>query len=189
MWNSNFNLDQAKLKQVEREIEMIKRVNSEYTVKFFGAWIEVDLMKFACFLMELCPGNFQTQLNNKPLVFREDSDNLMNCLEFFISCELFRELTECLNYLHSLTPLPVIHRDLKPFNILTTNGENRRFLKLCGFGLAKSYEFSTNNTQDVGTDMFMAPEVRSGSHYNLKADIHSLAVIGLMIFGLENRDK
>lgn len=168
---------------------MIGKVNSEYTVKFLVAWIESGLMKFACFLMEQFPGNFQIQLNNKPISFRGDPDQLMNCLELFISCELFRELTECLNYLHSLTPKPIIHRDLKPLNILTTNGGNRQLLKLCDFDLAKSHEFSSNNTQDVGTDKFIAPEVRAGRHYNLKADIYSLAVVGLIILGLENRDR
>ena len=107
----------------------------------------------------------------------------MGSTEYFISCELFKELIECLNYLHSREP-PIIHRDLKPANILISfHPNNNRFLRLCDFGLAK-YHDRSYHTPVVGTPDYMAPEVRQGGCYNTKADVFSLGIIAQELFEL-----
>ncbi|CAG2100540.1 unnamed protein product [Medioppia subpectinata] len=110
--------------------------------------------------------------------------------EYFISCEIFKELLECVQYLHESKP-PVIHRDLKPDNILIDpNFRSNRFIKLCDFGLAK--EIKTNEqtftNSVVGTSRYMAPEVFSGK-YNHKSDIYSLYVIGEQLFNVNLQAK
>lgn len=65
------------------------------------------------------------------------------------------ELAELLNYLHTQTP-PVIFRDLKPDNILVSEG-NR--LKLVDFGLARRFrEGQKRDTQAVGSIGYSPPE-------------------------------
>ena len=67
--------------------------------------------------MELCSDNLKNIIEEKQKCFEKHSKKAMNSIEFYISCQLFRELLECVQYIHGLKP-PIIHRDLKPANIL-----------------------------------------------------------------------
>ncbi|XP_054169000.1 dual specificity protein kinase shkA-like [Oppia nitens] len=108
---------------------------------------------------------------------RQSSDEPMDCMEYYITCEILLEVLECVRYLHELNP-PVIHRDLKPDNILIANDIiNGRFVKLCDLGLITVHEMVLqSHTGGVGTPKYMAPEVMSGRKYNTKADVYSIGV-------------
>ncbi|CAG2167313.1 unnamed protein product [Oppiella nova] len=135
--------------------------------------------------MELCIDNLNNVLETKKTLFNE----LMTISEFYISYQIFRELTECVQYLHEKH---IIHRDLKPDNVLITDDG---YIKLCDFGLAKEvdsidwYRMSkTNHTGDVGTPcIYQAPEAQTND-YNHKIDIYSLSLIGAQIFGFDIND-
>ncbi len=104
-------------------------------------------------------------------------------LGYYISSELFIELLECVDYLHRQK---IIHRDLKPSNILITEGIKSRFVKLGDFGLAVNHYFEEqSHSQWTGTIKYMAPEVKNGRNYNMKADIYSLGVIIRELFQIE----
>lgn len=74
----------------------------------------------------------------------------------------------------------IIHRDIKPGNILAS--ENGTF-KLGDFGIAKISEKTGTGTM-VGTLDYMAPEVAMHMHYGLSADICSL---GLVMYWMMNK--
>lgn len=86
-------------------------------------------------------------------------------------------------YLHSKN---FLHRDLKSKNILL---ESTTFVaKLCDFGFARE---QTNKDQiltvKVGTDVWMAPEVITGSSYDFKAvTLEYLLIIHRMSFHMES---
>ncbi|GMI38661.1 hypothetical protein TeGR_g5775 [Tetraparma gracilis] len=63
----------------------------------------------------------------------------------------------------------VIHRDLKPDNMLLTNDWK---LKLTDFGEARAQNMGGTMTS-VGTPIYIAPEVMRGDHYDEKADTWS----------------
>jgi serine/threonine protein kinase len=87
------------------------------------------------------------------------------------------------DYLHRQK---IIHRDLKPSNILITEGIKSRFVKLGDFGLAVNHYFEEqSHSQWTGTIKYMAPEVKNGRNYNMKADIYSLGVIIRELFQIE----
>ncbi len=71
---------------------------------------------------------------------------------YYICCELFIEIIECVHFLHERN---VIHRGLKPANILITNGINGRFVKLGDFCISMNHEFyNESQTQSSGTHKY-----------------------------------
>ncbi|CAG2117290.1 unnamed protein product, partial [Medioppia subpectinata] len=111
----------------------------------------------------------KTIIDNKHIVFGRQPEEPMKVYEYFISCEILKELLECVKYLHDSCP-PVIHRDLKPSNVLISQNKNdNRFLKLCDFGSATFHDMtSMSHTKNVGTSRYMAQEVHQ-SRYTIKA--------------------
>jgi len=109
----------------------------------------------------------------------------MTPLEYYISSQLFKQILEAVNYLHSLKP-PIIHRDLKPTNILITEGKNGRFVKLADFGLSVTHEKDEQtHTRDLGTIRYAKREVFNGTNYHIKADIYSLNVVSQDLFDVD----
>jgi serine/threonine protein kinase len=79
-------------------------------------------------------------------------------------------------YLHSATPEPVIHRDLKSANFLIDHRTNPRVCKVCDFGLSTYKEQFAKERSRVGTPLFAAPEVLRSDEYSESADVYSFGV-------------
>jgi serine/threonine protein kinase/formylglycine-generating enzyme required for sulfatase activity len=90
------------------------------------------------------------------------------------------QIAEALAAAHSL---PMIHRDLKPDNIMITRkGSNTDFVKVLDFGIAKALADSggdnlTKTGFVLGTPVYMSPEQLLGEELDPRSDIYSLAII------------
>ncbi|XP_033116291.1 serine/threonine-protein kinase NLK-like isoform X2 [Anneissia japonica] len=85
-----------------------------------------------------------------------------------------------LKYLHSAG---VLHRDIKPGNLLVNSN---CILKICDFGLARVEELdrSKHMTQEVVTQYYRAPEILTGSKYYTNAvDMWSVGCIFAELLG------
>ncbi|KAH7719910.1 peripheral plasma membrane protein CASK-like isoform 1 [Aphelenchoides avenae] len=93
-----------------------------------------------------------------------------------VASHYVKQLTEAIRYMHSLS---IVHRDIRPHNILLANKENNAPLKLRGFGIA--YKLPSDSAKcppgRIGIPPFMAPEVVSGQPYGSKADMWSIGVV------------
>jgi serine/threonine-protein kinase len=88
------------------------------------------------------------------------------------SLQLAVEVAEALDYAHGQG---VIHRDIKPGNILVT-GDGRA--KIADFGIAKlNLAHFTLPGKVLGTPAYMAPEQLSGEGVDGRSDLFSLGVI------------
>ena len=95
--------------------------------------------------------------------------------------EIVRQIAAGLTAAHEL-PEPVVHRDLKPDNILlkaTRDGSD--WVKIVDFGIAKAAKRDTQLLTTpglvVGTPRYMSPEQLTGSTIDVRADVYALAII------------
>ncbi|XP_067294921.1 serine/threonine-protein kinase 36 [Pseudorasbora parva] len=87
-------------------------------------------------------------------------------------CEIACQLVSALYYLHSHR---ILHRDMKPQNILLGKGG---VIKLCDFGFARAMSVSTLVLTSIkGTPLYMSPELVEEKPYDHSADLWSLGCI------------
>src|SRR5262249_3851666 len=92
------------------------------------------------------------------------------------AAELVETLARAVHHAHEQG---VVHRDLKPGNILLQEGST---LKITDFGLAKILDQADGKTQTgavLGTPRYMAPEQAAGAagRAGQAVDIHALGVL------------
>ena len=84
------------------------------------------------------------------------------------------QLCDILAYLHGQTP-PVIHRDIKPQNIIV---DEEGTLRLIDFGISRLYDDAAQeDTVCFGTRQFAAPEQYGFSQTDGRSDIFSVGVL------------
>jgi len=82
----------------------------------------------------------------------------------------FYEILDALEYLFKND---IMHRDIKPQNILINNNK----IKISDFGFAKSFEKNELITTFCGSPLYMAPEIILNREYTYLSDIWSLGVV------------
>src|SRR5262249_50349832 len=75
----------------------------------------------------------------------------------------------------------IVHRDLKPHNIMLATGpDGAELAKLVDFGIAKTFDESTQLTSAgsaLGTPYYMSPEQIEGRTVDARSDIYALGII------------
>ena len=97
-----------------------------------------------------------------------------------IADSIIDQICDALSYIHSKQ---VLHKDLKPSNILVTHKGN--VVKLIDFGLSDSSGHSVLKIP-AGTAVFTAPEVLKGADADVRSEVYSL---GLVIASLGPRHR
>ncbi|EQC42315.1 TKL protein kinase [Saprolegnia diclina VS20] len=147
----------------KKEVELMHRLESPHTPKLLG--ISSDKDGQPCIVMELLPGGDLKEHLERLRQQLSATHTVESMLPFAL------QIAKGLAYLHGHK---IIHRDLKPNNILLSN--DKTTVKIGDFGVSRqaSIEAMTNN---VGTALWMAPEVVLTRKYSIAADVFALGVI------------
>ncbi len=106
-----------------------------------------------------------------------------NSLSIQERLELFASVCQAIQHAHTKG---IIHRDIKPTNVLITQQDTRPVVKVIDFGVAKAIgqqlteqTLFTNFAQMIGTPLYMSPEQaeQSGVDIDTRSDIYSLGVL------------
>ncbi|XP_063403149.1 mitogen-activated protein kinase kinase kinase 7-like isoform X6 [Mytilus trossulus] len=144
------------------ELKQLSRVNHPNIVKLYGACTKPPTV---CLVMEYAEGgslyNVLHGAGPQPIY------NTAHAMSWLLQCSIGVE------YLHGMKPKALIHRDLKPPNLLLIMGGT--VLKICDFGTA--CDIQTHMTNNKGSAAWMAPEVFEGNMYSEKCDVFSFGII------------
>ncbi|MDP3151122.1 MAG: protein kinase [Archangium sp.] len=99
-----------------------------------------------------------------------------------LALELVTQIAQALDVAHRAG---VVHRDLKPDNVIVLDRSGGPFVKLVDFGIAKVVAATdqklTSHGLIMGTPQYMAPEQAAGLAVDARADVYAL---GLILFEL-----
>lgn len=137
----------------------------QYIVQFYGAifkegdcWISMEIMSTS--LDKFYKYVYERQMQRIP-------ENILG--------QITVATVHALNYLKE--KLKIIHRDVKPSNILLHEGGD---IKLCDFGISGQLIDSIARTKDAGCRPYMAPEridpEFSHKGYDVRSDVWSLGI-------------
>lgn len=141
----------------ENALTAIKQLNHHFLLRTRAYWSEPERLVI---IMDLADGNLRERLG----ACRADGAAGIPFPELI---GYFREAAEAVDYLHAKG---VLHRDIKPDNLLLVEGH----IRLGDFGLVRRQERLLMSVSGSGTPAYMAPEVWKG-HASRASDQYSLA--------------
>ena len=141
------------------EASLMCQLKHPNVVQFIGA---VTQPPDLCIITEYCSKGSLCDLLLNPQIK----------IDFAKKLQIMLESAAGMQYLHDSNPV-ILHRDLKSDNLLVTNDWS---IKVADFGLSRFRSDQKVMTQ-VGTPMWMAPEVIMGEKYTEKADVYSFGII------------
>ncbi|RHZ80036.1 hypothetical protein Glove_139g96 [Diversispora epigaea] len=138
------------------------------SLRFYGITQDPETHSYMMVLEYVADGNLREYLKNNfnNISWKQKLDNL-------------QELSFRLMHIHKLG---IVHQDLHPGNILSSNFELD--LTISDFGLSKRIGANLNNSGKkniVGVLPYIAPEVLSGEEYTKAADVYSFGIIAYEI--------
>lgn len=148
-------------RQILRELNFNKSCNSPYIVKYYGTFMDEESATISI-AMEYMGGK------SLDAVYKNIKKRGGRIGEKVLG-KIAESVLRGLSYLHDRK---IIHRDIKPQNILLDMKGN---VKLCDFGVSGEVVDSLATTF-TGTSYYMAPERIKGQSYTVTSDVWSLGL-------------
>ncbi|MBN1621481.1 MAG: CHASE2 domain-containing protein [Endomicrobiales bacterium] len=156
------DVDEATMKSIKerffREAESAGNLSHPNIIKIYDAGEDNEISYIA---MELLEGD-----DLKKNAAKENLLPMRTAIDYVIKC------AEALDYAHQQG---IVHRDIKPGNIMLLNNGT---IRIADFGIARITSSSKTATGTVlGTPSYMSPEQLSGKKVDGKSDLFSLGVV------------
>lgn len=142
-----------------KEASLMCQLENQHIVGFIGAVTEPHHL---CIITEYCArGSMADLLLDESIP-----------MDYPRKIKFAKDAAKGMAYLHGSNPI-ILHRDLKSDNLLVAEDWT---VKVGDFGLTRFISEKKIMTQ-VGTPMWMAPEIISGKQYTEKADVYAFGII------------
>ncbi len=158
--------DETSVKRFMTEARAIAALKNPHTVTVFDSGVTEDGALY--YTMELLTG--------RPLshVLRKEG-----AVDYRRAAELVCQVCESLEEAHAAG---ILHRDIKPDNIVLVREKGREFAKLVDFGIAKVLGEAADGPHTrtgmlVGTPRYLSPEQVSGEPVGPSADLYALGIV------------
>lgn len=159
------SVNETEQRQVKMDLGVIRKASYKHIVTFYGAifhegdcWICMELMDLSA-----------------ELTYRYVHHTLHEVIPENVMAQIALATVRALQYLRE--KLEIIHRDVKPSNILINK---QGCIKLCDFGISGVLVDSIARTHDVGCRPYMAPERIDPScekdGYDIRSDVWSMGI-------------
>ena len=142
-----------------REISILKNMNNKYIIQMEEAFFSPDTINI---VFEQCAMDLQQYITTKTITIQTIK-------------EFSYQLLSGITYLHSKA---ILHRDIKPQNILITDISQPQ-VKLCDFGLSREVPIPISGITptNIVTMWYKPPELLLGGKITTKLDIWSLGCV------------
>lgn len=148
---------------IRREIKVLQSITNPNIVRLYDAFETINNIYL---FFEYCKDGDLSTYRSK----RGGSST------FLAETEALTFFQHICNGFKTLNSLKIIHRDIKPPNILLHDGN----AKIADFGFARFTDDVNEKafmTEGIGTPLYMAPEIYNKSSYNAKCDVWSLGIL------------